>query len=218
MKSKTKSLKRAVIILLSFLTSLSCYTQSIPIDSTFYTNSEIYPFTGIDTITGLKMSGSVSLKSDSSLVRVILKNSSGLEYMVFEAYPLIELETDYSFSQQCDETCYLNFFEPYSIVIQMIDAALTIDTFLVLTNGTGNLDSLQYSCKRINDTLKIETINLNVPRFNLEYTAGDAPTVKDYYYAKKISFGDNYNLGGYDYYIKGITIVRLKSDFQLTLM
>jgi len=192
------------MLLLSLFIAISCYSQSILIDSTFYSDSEIYPFTGIDSITGLKISGSVSLKSDSSLVRVILSNGSGLEYMVFEAYPLIATENDFSFSQQCEETCYLDFLGPYSLSIQIIDATLTIDTLQVLTNGTGNLDSLQYIYKRANDALKIEMINLNAPRFNLEYMAGDNPTVADYYYDKKIIYGEKYNLGGYDYYMKGI--------------
>ncbi|MCX6234499.1 MAG: T9SS type A sorting domain-containing protein [Bacteroidetes bacterium] len=172
--------------------------------STFIRDAEIHPFSGIDTITGLKISGSVALKSDSSLVRVIFSDDKGLEYMVFESYPLIASQYNYAFTQQCDETCYLNFFKPYSINIQIIDAALTIDTLQVITNSTGNLDSLQYSYKRIKDTLKIAMININIPRFNLEYSAGDMAFVKEYYSSKKIIFGDKYNLGGYDYYKGGI--------------
>jgi len=204
MITKIHSFKRTGMSILSLITGITCYAQSILIDSTFYTDAEIFPFTGIDSITGLKMSGSVSLESDSSLVRVILSNGSGLEYMVFEAYPLIATENDFSFSQQCDETCYLDFFGPHSLSIQLINAAMTIDNLQVLTNGTGNLDSLQYICKRASDALKIEAINLNAPRFNLEYMAGDNPSVADYYYDKKIIYGEKYNLGGYDYYMKGI--------------
>ena len=110
MKTEICHFKRKGMLLISLFIAISCYSQSILVDSTFYADSEIYPFTGFDSITGLKMSGLVSLKSDSALVRVILSNGSGLEYMVFEAYPLIEPETDFSFTQQCDETCYLDFF------------------------------------------------------------------------------------------------------------
>jgi len=45
-------------------------------------------FFGADTIYNLQLSGNISLQTDTSLVRVILADSLGEEFMVFEAYPL----------------------------------------------------------------------------------------------------------------------------------
>jgi hypothetical protein len=63
--------------------------QTIYIDSTFTTDGEIFPFEPNDTIYGLSISGSVTLSSDTSLVRVILTDEAGQEWMVYEAYPMI---------------------------------------------------------------------------------------------------------------------------------
>ena len=57
---------------LDCLVSTPAMAQTIPIDSTFYTDGEIFPFSPNDTIYGLSISGHVTLQSDTSLVRVIL--------------------------------------------------------------------------------------------------------------------------------------------------
>jgi hypothetical protein len=81
--------------------------QTIQIDSTFTTDGEIFPFGSNDTIYGLSISGHVALSSDTSLVRVILTDNSGNEWMVYEAYPMIVEGSPTILTNECDETCYL---------------------------------------------------------------------------------------------------------------
>jgi hypothetical protein len=110
-----------------FLTPMKA--QTIQIDSIFTSDGEIFPFSPNDTIYGLSISGSVALHSDTSLVRVILTDNSGNEWMVYEAYPMIVTDTAFETEEGCDETCYLEDFIPYSIQIQIINSRLLLDSF-----------------------------------------------------------------------------------------
>jgi len=84
-----------------------CYpakAQTIIIDSTFTEDGIIFPFSQNDTIYGISISGEVELFSDTSLVRVILSDQNGNEWMVYEAYSLI-LHCGFStLTEAADET------------------------------------------------------------------------------------------------------------------
>ena len=84
-----------LIIALSMGFTSATMAQTIQIDSTFTADGEIFPFGQVDTIYGLSISGSVQLLSDTSLVRVILTDSNGNEWMVYEAYPMIVGDTSF---------------------------------------------------------------------------------------------------------------------------
>ncbi|MBW6459419.1 MAG: T9SS type A sorting domain-containing protein [Bacteroidales bacterium] len=178
--------------------------QTIQIDSTFTSYGEIFPFQGIETITGLTANGNVNLHHDTSLVRIILEDEYGYQYMVFEAYRLICHDSGFSFSHHCDETCYLDEIRPYSLIIQVIDADLELD-FLTLTDELfDNPLELRYSAKRAIDADKIEVMNQVIPRYNMNWTAGDNDIVAMYYDQKRQRFGDGYNLLGFEYYYDGV--------------
>jgi len=78
-----------LILAVNYYLSSPMQAQTIQIDSIFTSDGEIFPFGPNDTIYGLSISGSVTLSSNTSLVRVILTYNSGNEWMVFESYPLI---------------------------------------------------------------------------------------------------------------------------------
>jgi hypothetical protein len=113
---KNFMIKLLVFFLIS-LASLNIYSQEIEIDSTFKSSFEIFPFDQIQNISGITMEGDVHLNRDTSLVRVILKDNNGFQYMIFETYPLICPNLDTNFSSNCDETCFLEQISPYSIII-----------------------------------------------------------------------------------------------------
>jgi hypothetical protein len=100
--------------------------QTIQIDSNFTADGEIYPFEPDDTIYGLSISGSVNLNSDISLVRVILTDEEGHEWMVYEAYQSILPGDQGTLFQKADETKYLQVYSPQSIKIHIIEASFTL--------------------------------------------------------------------------------------------
>ena len=197
-------LTTTVIVAFLFINAPICHSQTIIIDSTFNQDAIIYPFDGIDTITGLKISGSVDLQSDSSLIRVIFSDTTYDEFMVYESYPLITASINYSFTDECDETCFLNLLEPYCLRIEIIDATLTLDSIHVFTDTVENPELMQYSYKRLKDSLKIDRMNKNLSLIGMRWKAGDNLFVGEFYRYKKETFGEKYNLIGFDYYAGGI--------------
>jgi hypothetical protein len=179
-------------------------SQTINIDSTFTADAEIFPFSPDDTITGLSISGSIELNSDTSLVRVILVDEDYNEYMVYEAYPMIVTDTAFDIIEGCDETCYLDEIPSSSIIIHLYDASITVDSLNCSFQYQANLDQLQYEAKRSKDAEKIDNMNLYIQNKGWQWYADSTTFVQHYYTAKKDYFGTKYNMLGIDYYIGGV--------------
>jgi hypothetical protein len=193
-----------------FILAISCFltlpnqAQTIQIDSTFTSDGEIFPFGPNDTIYGLSISGHFTLSSDTSLVRVILTDNSGNEWMVYEAYPMIVEDTSFNFVEECDETCYLDESVPYSIQVQIINASILIDSFNYSSEAYGDLESMQYQSKRNKDLEKIDNMNHFISGRSLRWIAGDNELLAQFYHNKTGLFGyKKYNSLGFDYYISG---------------
>lgn len=104
------------------------------------------------------MEGDVHLNSDTSLVRVILEDDFGSQYMIFETYPLICPSLYISFTGYCDETCFLEMINPSSIIIQVIDASLNLKSFYYNTDPKENATEERYKAKRSLDAEKMQLI------------------------------------------------------------
>ena len=65
------------------------FNNTISIDQTFTNSTEIFPFNN-QQINGAGINGIVTLNSDTSLIRIILKDSLSVEYMIFESHPLLD--------------------------------------------------------------------------------------------------------------------------------
>jgi hypothetical protein len=115
-----------LIILSLLLFSGKVQSQIIMIDSTFTQDGEFYPFFNLDTITQLSLDAEVELNSDTSLVRIVLKTSDSIEYLVFEAYPLIVETANFEINDACDETCYLDNVHPNYCKVLIINAKIKI--------------------------------------------------------------------------------------------
>jgi hypothetical protein len=193
-----------IVFFLISLDPIKIYSQEIEIDSTFKSSFEIFPFDQIQNLSGITMEGDVHLNRDTSLVRVILKDNNGFQYMIFETYSLICPNLDTNFSNHCDETCFLEQVSPYSIIIQVIDATLNLKSFFYSTEPKENALEERYKAKRSFDATKIETMNQLIPIYNLNWVAGDNSLVALYYDQKRTLFGVGYNLRGFDYYTGGV--------------
>jgi hypothetical protein len=178
--------------------------QTIQIDSVFSVDGEIFPFSPNDTIYGLSISGHVSLYSNTSLVRVILTDNSGQEWMVYEAYPMIVTDTAFDIVEECDETCYLEEFIPYTIQVQIINASLLLDSIIYSSEDHGNMESMQFRSKRNKDLLKIELMNEYIALHGWNWVATENGFVNMYFYERAGYFGHNYNLLGREFYSGGV--------------
>ncbi|MCF8228444.1 MAG: T9SS type A sorting domain-containing protein [Bacteroidales bacterium] len=199
-------MKKSIFLAASILLGLTlCIkSQTITIDSTFTSDAEIFPFNQNDTINGLRISGSVTLNSDTSLVRAIFTDDLYDEYMIWEAYPLIVSQKSFSFENVYDETYCLEKLDPYSIRIEIINASFTLESIYMLEEACNNAESDRYTAKRAMDGKKIDTLNLRIDEFGMDWTAGDGPLVDMYYSSKKTLYGERYNLLGFDFYKGGV--------------
>jgi C1A family cysteine protease len=184
--------------------SFNLSAQEIQIDVTFTSDTLIYPFEGIDKISELSMEGSATLNNDTSLVRVILQDETGFQYMVFETYPLISITKLVSIKKYCDETCALKQIHPISLIIQLIDAELTLESLIYDDQEKQDAEQLRYEAKRAKDAEKIETMNKQICFYRMNWVSDDNSLVEKYYEQKKHIFGDGYNLVGFDYYKDGV--------------
>jgi len=178
--------------------------QTIQIDSTFTSDGKIFPFSPNDTIYGLSISGSVTLLSDTSLVRVILTDNSGNEWMVYEAYPMIVTDTAFEIVEECDETCYLPGIVPSHLLVQIFDSQLEILNLGIESIYIENIAELRTLSLKSKELLKISKINNFLEANEMLWRAGETSISKLSYNEKKSIFGDKYCLLGYDFYLGGI--------------
>ncbi|MDX9905821.1 MAG: C1 family peptidase, partial [Bacteroidales bacterium] len=179
-------------------------SQTIQIDSTFTTDAEIFPFEPGDTIYGLSISGTVQLFSDTSLVRVILSDLNGNEWMVYEAYPMIYPNKNCNLINFADETKYLFVTHPTKLYISLIEATLFLDSIHPDYNPHEDLSMLQNQHKDIIETNKEDSITFSIANHSMLWFANRNGMSDKSYQEKKILFGEKYNLMGLDYYGGGL--------------
>jgi hypothetical protein len=199
---RTKAL--LVVLTLMISLSLTSQAQTIQIDSTFSSNSEIFPFGTMGTVYGLSLSGSVTLNSDTSMIRIILVDDQFNEYLVYEAYKYISPTSPFSFSNECDETCYSNGFAPYSLQIQVYDASIDLDFLNLGSSYAPNAEEQQEQAKQTLELQKVANINSDIYQHNMLWFADTNSVSQMSYQQKKSLFGDNYNMLGMDYYVGGL--------------
>jgi hypothetical protein len=196
------------IIVINILTIICLFSpqlqsQTIQINKTFTSDEVILPFEPDLKIYGLSISGSLTLNSDTSLVRVILTETNGDEEMLFEAYPMVVDQWSFEFKDACDETCYMNDCYPISLTIQLIDAEFSISYLSYSQNWQGNLSLLQYQAKMNKELMKVESINQYILAKGWSWTADTTSLVKLFYQDKVRRFHNKFNLLGLDYYSGG---------------
>jgi hypothetical protein len=178
--------------------------QIIQIDSTFTTDGEIFPFAENDIIYGLSISGSVTLLSDTSMVRVILTDNSGQEWMVYEAYPFISPQWEFEITEASDETMFRRIINPGSLKIQIINASLGLDNAILQNRYRENLEILQENFKNTIEFKKVDSLNHVIELNDMLWFANRNPVSDLSYFDKANRFGEKYNLLGLDYYTSGI--------------
>ena len=132
------------LLILALLLATVCLGNTITINQTYSSYTEITPFNGINNASSITMSGKVVLNSDTSLVRIVMIDNIGEEYMLFESYSMIVDTNVYSFSNYTDETKYLHNIKPQSLRIYAEDASVYLQSIYVNTNtSTSTLEQIE---------------------------------------------------------------------------
>lgn len=180
------------------------HSQTITVDSIFTQDGEFNPFLSINSITNLSLDAEVVLNNDTSLVRIVLETDDNIDYLIYEAYPLIVESNDFVINGACDETCFLDEIKPLACKVFLLDATIEINALHYSTTFTENLLSEQIKRKLEIDTLKSQTMNRKIVDFNMYWQSDVTSIVQLMYNAKKDMFGEKYNFRGWDYYRSGV--------------
>jgi len=204
MKILAHSMIKPILILGFSLFFFILKAQTIQIDSTFSSDTQIFPFEEIGTVYGIRLNGTVTINSDTSLIRIILRDTLYNEYLVYEAYSCISTSNQFAVSNACDETCYSNGLVPGSLQIQIINASLVFTSLNLSSNYNQDGTELQQKAKEAVELQKATNINSYISRNHMVWLA-DTNSISNLAYAKKKAlFGNSYNNMGLDYYRGGI--------------
>jgi len=161
-------------------------------------------FRGVPTFYAFRIKCTTTLPTDTSLVRIILKDTYGNELLVYEDYALIHNEYFSSVNNFGEETFYLPSTTGDRIIIQTNNASVYINRFIYYTTPfsgyidlqKAHIDSLTYR--------KANEMNNKIKDRQMLWFAGYTPYNALSYELKKSLFGDKYNIEGWDFYTGGI--------------
>lgn len=187
------------------------HTQNSEQEQKAETNILVYSLNINSSVYGLAISGNVYLPQKDSLVRVILVDSNGKEYLAYESYYLIADSSSFFVNRACEETCFLEGIIPSYLKIQLINSYLDISSVdygdssekksLRITNSISITEAIEES--------KIEKMNENIQETGMLWVAGETSISGLSYEDKKELFGvedgeELPNLQGFEYYSGGI--------------
>jgi C1A family cysteine protease len=153
----------------------------------------------------------IELPLPTSLVRILLEDSSGHEYLVYEAYPTLTGESRVEVKAKCEETCVLPEVAPALLKVQVVDAQLNLRSVSLSASRIpverDELQTLARAAKQEQDASKVQSLNGNIPFHGLRWTAGETSISAMTYSEKKKLFGGAEfvpNLQGFEFYRDGI--------------
>lgn len=204
-----KNFTKLLIILVVLLYSKPSNAQEYSINKSFTIDTELSIFKTDNPIGSLQLNADIKLNSKKSLIRIILVDKTYSEKLVFESYYQLTDDNTFSVTNACDETELLNNLQPAYVKIQIVDASITIKSFITgspisaLESGTFEKD--QKIIQATKKKLKIDQLNKFIDRTGQKWAAGETSISNLPYERKKQLFGkDNYNSYGLEYYIGGI--------------
>ncbi|MBM3403740.1 MAG: hypothetical protein FJY10_02480 [Bacteroidetes bacterium] len=124
--------------------------------------------------------------------------------MVFESYLMIADTNTFDFTYVCDETCFFTGFVPESLIIQINDASLTLNTIAWGDISQISANELQRQYKFSMDSMKVDKISQYIQKERLIWRADHTNQSRLFYSNKKKLWGDKYLLNGLEYYKNGI--------------
>jgi hypothetical protein len=201
-----KKLLFALGLLLNFYSLYSqtpVFNYEITLGLSLSRDTVIEPFNG-QSATGLGISGNITLNSDSSLIRIIVKSRQNVEYLVFESYPMITDTTSFSFSNECEESCFFDGYVPDSLIIQIKDATMTLDHVSWSDIQYNNALSLQRQAKGNKDSIKVASLSNYILKNDLIWRADKTLFSGLFYSDKKEMWGNKYQTHAFEYYAGGI--------------
>ncbi len=195
-----------LMVLFFCSTSKSIYGQSISINSTFNSNTTVYTFSPSETIYSFTFTGSSTLNSSSSSVRVILVDNSSVEHLVYESYPLLHGIGTNTITSFGEETKYMNGTNVGYVKVEISDASITINTIERTNTPISGVANLRTSYLSNLTQNKVDGINQTLQQSGALWVAAVTDVSQLSYQVKKNSlpFLNSPRWYGFEYYKAGI--------------
>lgn len=171
-------------------------------------------------IKGLSIDGKIIRRNSNYLVRIILQDTNGIEYLVLESYKELNDNDSICIDNYCEETAFLDGINVESLNIYIKGAYLSINQIHYITDDTTNRNWQ----KNLIDNLRIAQIKEIVNRINIYnknhqklWRAGLTDLSKKRYSEKKRILGieNDTPTGGMEYYTGGIFEIGDDDSFLL---
>ena len=179
------------------------------IDKSFTVSQQVYVFSGDQKIYGLTVSGSGKLHGADGLIRIILVDSDGRQWLAYEGYPLLADDDTVRVTDACEETRYLDGIQPLRLEIQLVNASFLIDEIATIDEPFAPDFDVAKERKRLRDqaeTEKISRINARIKQKGLKWKAGQTSLSKMWFEEKRklLGSGEVASLQGAEYYVGGV--------------
>jgi hypothetical protein len=180
--------------------------ETVVLKQTFTKTSEIVPFDGkASTIFGLAVKADITFTTEKSKVKIVLVDKLGDEYLVYEAYPLLEETSSFSIDNISEETAILNAIQPKSLRIEVADATVSVKSITYSTDIDQGIDVKKVSKdkKNLRNIFKIQQINKSIKAKGLAWVAGETEVSSYSYAEKKKLYGQSTLPSGQCHLVKG---------------
>lgn len=107
--------------------------QTININQTITANDTLNVFGNVGNIYGLSVNMTVTRNADYFLVRLILEDTDGKDYLLGESYREIAISDTMVFNGYCEETALLFGIQPQSLKIYVENANVSLHSIQLLT-------------------------------------------------------------------------------------
>ena len=162
-------------------------------------------------ISSCSISGEVQLYDERSHVRVLLRDSKDIDYLIYENYyPLSDVGSFSSFSKTAMETVILNQVRPQCLVVEITNALLTINNvhYSIEQLSESQYARKSYSLQTDQQNYIIEQMNINLKKNGKLWRAKKTQFSQFTYEEKKCIFGGIVpRLYGFEYYGGGIFVM-----------
>ncbi len=194
------------------------------VDSIFQIDSQINVFDNKSQIYGLSINMSIESFSKDYLVRVVLTDNEGFQYLVAEAFEELYDKNKLTLTDYCEETALLNHIIPSYLKIFIKNARVRLESIKVSTSFSNQVLTSELLSKTM-DRVKVMQAQEKVDKIN-EYNRSHqklwraAVTDKCLlpYRTKMRLIGcpDSISTGGIEYYSGGIFEFGKREDTKLT--
>ena len=194
----------------------SISVKKIPINRQISNSSNINPFAERSCIAGISVDAEIRRTAPNYLIRIILKDIKGMEYLIMESYKEIRNEEIFILTDYCEETAILDNVVPDTIKVIVLNAVLNLSGINIsylseFDKNSNKQNAVNRNTKRsVLRKGQLESIVEKINQYNAQqgklWVAGITElSLMDYKTKKRVlGMSDDSFTGGIEYYAGGI--------------